>query len=76
VTGTPSNQRNFAPVFFLLAGITVALGIAQLVKGLSLLAVVADFVIAGVMIAMGIKVMKPPTPPKTPRPLRVPRPPR
>jgi hypothetical protein len=75
VTQSPSKQRNFAPVFFLLAGITIALGIAQALKGLSWLAVIADFVIAAVMIAMGIRLLKPQKP-KQQRPLRAPRPPR
>jgi hypothetical protein len=76
VTETPSRQRNFAPVFFVLAALTIGLGIAQKLKGFPWLVAGSDFVIAAVMIAMGVRLLRPPTTPKQQRPLRVPRPPR
>jgi putative Mn2+ efflux pump MntP len=76
VTETPSKQRNFAPVFFVLAVLTIGLGITQAIKLHTWIAPVADFVIAAVMIAMGLRLLKPDQPAKTPRPLRAPRPPR
>jgi len=72
----PSRQRYLAPVFFVMAVLTVGLAIAQAIKGLSWLVVVSDLVIAGVMVAIGLRVMKPPQQPGGQRPLRAPRPPR
>lgn len=69
-------QRRLAPVFFILAVIIIGLGIAQAVKGISWLAVVSDFVMAAVLIALGLRVLKPPPAQQTVKPLRAPRPPR
>jgi hypothetical protein len=76
VTQTPSRQRYFAPLFFGLALLDIALGIQELVKGDSLLAVASTPVIAGVLIALGLRTLKPTPTPSAQRPLRVPRPPR
>jgi hypothetical protein len=69
-------QRRLAPVFFILAVIITGLGIAQAVKGLSWLAVIADFVMAAVLVALGLRVLKPPPASNAVKPLRAPRPPR
>ena len=52
-------QRRLAPVFFTLAVIITGLGIAQAVKGISWLAVISDFVMAAVLVALGLRVLKP-----------------
>jgi hypothetical protein len=76
VTETSSRQRYFAPAFFGLALLTIALGVKQAVTGQSWLVVASDAVIAGVLIAIGLRTLKPPHPPSEQRPLRAPRPPR
>jgi hypothetical protein len=81
VSQQPSNakadrQRRTAPIFFILAVVVIGLGIAQAVKGISWLAVIADFVMAGVLIALGLRVLRPPPTTPTVKPLRAPRPPR
>ena len=72
----PDKQRRLAPVFFILAVIITGLGIAQAIKGISWLAVISDFVMAGVLVALGLRVLKPPPTQDTVKPLRAPRPPR
>jgi len=69
-------QRRLAPVFFILAVIITGLGIAQAIKGISWLAVVSDFVMAAVLVGLGLRVLKPPPAQAAVKPLRAPRPPR
>ena len=69
-------QRRLAPVFFILAAIIVAFGIAQYIKLDSWLVLVADLVMAGVLVALGLRLLKPPPTQDTVKPLRAPRPPR
>jgi hypothetical protein len=76
VTENPSRQRNFAPVFFLLAVVVIVFGIAELIHGLGVLVFASDLVLAAVMIALGLRLLRPPTSPTQQRPLRAPRPPR
>ncbi len=69
-------QRRLAPVFFVLAAVIVAFGIAQYIKFDSWLVLGADLVMAGVLVALGLRLLKPPPTQDTVRPLRAPRPPR
>jgi uncharacterized membrane protein YadS len=69
-------QRRLAPVFFVLAAIIAGLGVAQAIEGISWLAVISDFIMAAVLVALGLRVLKPPPAQNAVKPLRAPRPPR
>jgi uncharacterized membrane protein YadS len=69
-------QRRLAPVFFVLAVIIAGLGVAQAIEGISWLAVISDFIMAAVLVALGLRVLKPPPDQNAVKPLRAPRPPR
>jgi uncharacterized membrane protein YadS len=69
-------QRRLAPVFFVLAVIIAGLGVAQAIEGISWLAVISDFIMAAVLVALGLRVLKPPPAQNAVKPLRAPRPPR
>jgi hypothetical protein len=83
VSESPDKHRRFAPVFFGLAAIVAVLGIAQFVHGVvksfpmtnNVLVLFSDLLLAGVMVAIALRLMKP-AQRKQPPPLRAPRPPR
>lgn len=81
---TPDKHRRFAPVFFVLAGLVAVLGVAQFIHGIvksfpmtnNVLVLFSDLLLAGVMVAIGLRLRKPTQSKQPPPPLRAPRPPR
>jgi hypothetical protein len=84
VVDPENRQRRYAPILFVMAAIVAVLGVLQFIHGIvksfpmvnNVLVLVADLVLAGVMVALGLRIKNPPKPKAPPPPLRAPRPPR